>query len=888
MVLFILTLKQTSVTALNNQDKVKRRAKITYIILESDQTKINYILKNLKPILFFFAKHDIIVVSNKKKSMNDNKITTVSSLAKAIQSSTGNYLCFIDNGEILKRSGVNKISEIISKTNCDMYFSNYTDVNGDLVDICNQVSGYDYSKAVLPKNTALGLKIISRELAIKVRLPKDGLYEYINEASDKARDVHFIINPVVQNNLEISKSNEKLLDFAQSQIRTLDRRYYYGSIKSSNKVKKVLFIAPWVVIGGAEKVLFDLSTEFIKKNIKVDIFCTHKEGEWKDKFEKVGVKIHVSKKNSIKDKINEIDVLVRKNLYDVIHTSNTEYGYYYSPKLKYLPYKPVFIDTIHSQNNPLSEISSHYQAYIDKVITVNSTIKKLFVDKFVPEKMTAVLNGVDVSRYKVRSCDSRYDNKKLTFLGRISEEKNPLQFIKIAEKLSQKHPDWKYEVVGDGPMLKNMKAAAIKAGLKDKIVFLGFISEGSSKLIDSSCCVITSHTEGLPIVLLESLSMGVPVVSSNVGGIHEILSDGDNGYLVDSSDDTDLYVEKIEKLMYSYDEYEKISKSAVNSTLNYTAAKMAENTLDVYVQAMELNKNKFSKKTTIAMLSYNRTDAIERTLDTIYKNTDVPFDVLVLDNGSEKDTIDFLKKFNKRHSNFKVVFEKKNLGCPGGRHKMLKMIKSDYIVTIDNDMEVPKYWLRDLIIRMEEDEKIMGVCVKDIFPWGKIEFTGGSIAKDENGFYLFNAVNYNKDYNDLSTLEEMECDWLPGGATLWRGSVRDIAEHSLEYVNAFEDFDYSLQLVEKGYRTVNCPSVMFIHHHSSGFGKKQQSKEVKYISDRNNENGFILSLAAFFRRTGYVMRNDKIYSLLNIKEGATPKEVKRIVEDKASEIKSQN
>lgn len=887
LISWIYTLKQKGVIALNdNQKKVNKTAKISYILLETNDKKINNIINVIKKSSPFYKKNrEIIIVSDSNKINIDEKIIIKKSLKDAILSSSGSYLCFLEKGDIPRLSSLKKIYKIINKHNHDMYLSNYIDFEGNFVDIYDPLFGYDFTKATLPIHCIFGVKIISREIAIKVRLPKTGVYSYLNEVSDKTNDIYFIQRPIIQNTLSKNSANKKLMSFIQSQEETIVRRYYFSSIKPVNSVKKVLFIAPWLVIGGAEKVLFDLSSEFIKRNISVDIFCTHGGGEWKNKFKKIGTNVYISKKQTIYEKNDELFKLVNSKKYDVIHTSNTEYGHYFAPKVKELSYRPIFIDTIHSHNNPLVNFSHQYQACIDGIISVNNYIKDSLSDKIIPEKITPIHNGVSVSHIKVEDSKFRYNNKKISFIGRISEEKNPLQFVEIIKRLSEKHPDWKYDVVGDGPLLEKMKSVADKYKISEKIYFSGYIQDGASKLSSSSCCVITSFTEGLPIVLLEALSMGVPVVSSDVGGINEVLVDGDNGYLVSDPNDTDEYVKSIEKLLSSYNKYEKYTLNAISSTKDHTAKQMADNVLDLYNKYINSINNKFDKVTTIAMLSYNRKDAIEKTLDTIYRNTDVPFNVLVLDNGSESETIKFLNRFKKSHNNFKVIFEKKNLGCPGGRHKMLKMIKSDYVVTIDNDMEVPKFWLRDLIMKIEDNKNIMGVCVKDVFPWGKIEFTGGSISKDENGFYLFNAVNYNKNYNDLSTLEEIDCDWMPGGATLWRGNIHDIAEHSLEYINAFEDFDYSLQVIKKGYKVVNCPSVIFIHNHSSGFSKKQQSKEAKYISDRNNENGFIISLAAFFRRTGYIMRNDKIYNLLNISTDATPKEVKKLVESYAATLK---
>lgn len=299
--------------------------------------------------------------------------------------------------------------------------------------------------------------------------------------------------------------------------------------------------------------------------------------------------------------------------------------------------------------------------------------------------------------------------------------------------------------------------------------------------------------------------------------------------------------------------------------------------LNLYKKCLKKVGDKLNKLTTIAILSFNRKDAIKKTLDSIYRNTSLPFNIIILDNGSERETKNFLLDYMSKHKNINCIFEKKNIGCPGGRNKLLKIIKSDYIVTLDNDMEVSKLWLNDLILRIEENKKVVGVCAKYILPNKITQFASGTISKDDDGFYLFNANNYGQSYDDLMTLKEVECDWLPGGASLWRGDITDIAEHSKDYINAFEDYDYSIQISKKGYKMVNCPYVMFTHNHLVNMNDIQKEKEKKYIKDRYNKNGLILSLSAFYKRTGLIMRNDMVFNILNISKDTSPIEVCKIV-----------
>lgn len=882
--------KQTVLSALTTKDPDimfeedivrARKGEISYIISTDgggiDLSKIFGLYA-----LPLFDHKEIVVVSSEEVGITGawgRRVKRADTLPGAVMAAKGSYICLLTSRQTFIGNNAFEIKKIIESNPADIYIGNYKDRSGELVNIYPSGLKTDFSEAAIPADFANGLIIISREAAIRARLPKDSTFEYLLSVSDYTNKVAYIEKALIKAN---SDADRKENVAAQSAL--LKKRLIYSGKSRPEGIKKILFIVPYLVIGGAEKVLLDLVTEYRKKGLAVDIFCTHGRGDWAGRFEKTGAKVCVAKVGDMQSIVSQIYKQAEKGDYDVIHTSNTEYGHFFSLWAHKLKKRPVLVDTVHSQNNPLCLYTKRVQASLDAVITVNRIIKEKLSEEIEEDRLKVVYNGVSLPQMEPRSVDDKFAKPEITYLGRISDEKNPLEFVKIVAALAAKHADWRYRVIGDGPMLGKMQAFAKELKVGGKIEFLGAVKEGVREMKDSSCYVLTSYTEGLPITILEAINLGIPTVSSGVGGIPEVIKSGENGYLVEDPENTAAYVSAIEALFADKKNYKKMSQNNSRIATNYSAEKMAQEVLGVYSEALAKLPKPFTKRTTVAMLSYNRTSEIKRTLETIYKNTDIPFDVVVLDNKSEKDTRAYLTKLSKAKSNVEVIYSDCNLGCPKGRRKILESIKADYIVTMDNDMEVPKHWLRDLILRLEEDKKIMGVCVKDIFPWGKVEFTGGKIGEDMNGFALFMATNYRKNYDDLSTLEEFNCDWIPGGATLWRGNIKEIAEHAKEYVNAFEDFDYSLQIVRKGYRIVNCPNVMFVHNHASGYGKEQKQKEAKYLRDRNDAKGFLRSLAVFYKRTGFLIKNDVVFQSAGISLDATPKEVATILSKEARDV----
>ncbi len=117
------------------------------------------------------------------------------------------------------------------------------------------------------------------------------------------------------------------------------------------------------------------------------------------------------------------------------------------------------------------------------------------------------------------------------FIGRLEYQKDPLLFVEMMEFL----PEYSATIVGDGALAPMVKQEIVKRGLSGRVHMVGELSHGEALkiLATLSVVVLTSRWEGLPVLVLESMGMGVPVVSMNVSGLEEIIHDEVNGMLVE-------------------------------------------------------------------------------------------------------------------------------------------------------------------------------------------------------------------------------------------------------------------------------------------------------------------------------------------------------------------
>ena len=135
------------------------------------------------------------------------------------------------------------------------------------------------------------------------------------------------------------------------------------------------------------------------------------------------------------------------------------------------------------------------------------------------------------------------DKKKIIFVGRLVERKG-VRFLIEAFSLAARSIPHNLVIIGDGPERARLQADAQRLGIADRVVFTGMITDDALKQYYRCCSFFVlpavydkkGDTEGLGVVLLEAMSYKKPVIASSVGGITDIVVDGENGLLVPPSD----------------------------------------------------------------------------------------------------------------------------------------------------------------------------------------------------------------------------------------------------------------------------------------------------------------------------------------------------------------
>ena len=331
-------------------------------------------------------------------------------------------------------------------------------------------------------------------------------------------------------------------------------------IKTSNKINILMFF-PWMITGGADRFNLSLINGLDKEKYNVIVILTEpNKNVLRQEFEKHAIVYDLTSFINQKYWLAFVNYIIEKEDINVIFNSNSKFGYYVLPYLKARYSKLPIIDYIHmeewyNRNGGYSRYSSMLDSIIDKTLVCNENSKNILQEHFGrrEEDMKTVYVGVDEdefdpAKYNKEKLLEKYSLDKnkhiLSYICRISEQKRPILLLAIINKLKEVRKDFKVLVVGEGNLLSKMKAKAKELNLDDYIQFLGNIEQTEEIYKISDLTINCSIKEGIALTSYESLSMGVPIISSNVGGQAELIDENTGILITCRQNEKDIYKEE--------------------------------------------------------------------------------------------------------------------------------------------------------------------------------------------------------------------------------------------------------------------------------------------------------------------------------------------------------
>ncbi|MCX5696728.1 MAG: glycosyltransferase family 4 protein [Candidatus Omnitrophica bacterium] len=198
--------------------------------------------------------------------------------------------------------------------------------------------------------------------------------------------------------------------------------------------------------------------------------------------------------------------------------------------------------------------------FSDKIIVVSDHDRKIGLKLYIgsPEKYRLIHYGIDYNEFLKSNRDARkefglaHEDLVVGMVSCFKPQKAPQDFIALARAVREGLDGVKFILAGDGVLRNQLRRLIKRYKLEKNVTLLGWRRDIPQFLSCLDVFVLTSLWEGLPIAALEALASSLPVVATDTGGIREVISDGDNGFLLSPGDMSGL-AEKVTALLKDKD-----------------------------------------------------------------------------------------------------------------------------------------------------------------------------------------------------------------------------------------------------------------------------------------------------------------------------------------------
>jgi len=418
--------------------------------------------------------------------------------------------------------------------------------------------------------------------------------------------------------------------------------------------------------------------------------------------------------------------------------------------------------------------------------------------------------------------------------------------------------------------------------------------------LDLYLCV--SRNEGTPNPCLESAACGVPLLTTRVGTMPELVRHGINGFFVEPDqedissklrllrDNPDLrgrmaqqIREDIQQWDWSVraDAYRRMFEQTLNGqqTIGAVTTQVFDapeaGTEDPGVRAdpvdpagikeavmkaarsklLLLPDNFFAERQeteiTVVILSQGRVELTLNAIRSLRDNVALPFKLLLIDNGSSLSVKNKLTQSCSEYDFIKLILLDENLGCAGGRMFSLDHVETRYVMFIDNDIEICPGALEHLLYALESNPELLGAAGTVILPNGLVQLCGGDYWTNE-GVVFHELLGSGLRFDDPLLGGSGPCKWINGGATMFRKSAFDTHPFDLLMQGYYEDLEWCYRLNQMGAgRFYKSAEALILHYHE--FAALQESI---LTADRHEQaKKYLESIAHFYKIHGTIIQN---------------------------------
>jgi len=371
---------------------------------------------------------------------------------------------------------------------------------------------------------------------------------------------------------------------------------------------RVVFVHHRLVCGGAEQALFDLVSLMDKTKFDVSVFIQHDDGAWDQKFRDAGIKVvydyscrkptlnPITKAGNIIKRFRTQEAYKRngKGLLDVCFPGGINIVVSYSvweneqmvfaqnaKTVKYIhgdvATNQIYRDDALSSINMLSKF--------EKIVCVSQTACESFCSYTGLHQNVEAhynpLNSQNVKTLAENNVDLPLDAPLICAVGRLSPEKGFERLIVIHKRLLEQGVFHRLVIVGDGEDRQFLKRLVKATGTEETVILAGYQINPYPYMKNSRFLVNSSFTEGLPVIAMEALCLGVPIITP-IPAVAEIFGQENCG-LITENDNASLEA-GIKRMLVDEEFYQQVKAGAVKRSAFFDGKRMVTEVEDMFVK----------------------------------------------------------------------------------------------------------------------------------------------------------------------------------------------------------------------------------------------------------------------------------------------------------------
>lgn len=592
----------------------------------------------------------------------------------------------------------------------------------------------------------------------------------------------------------------------------------------------VLYVAPWVDLGGSDKGTIDWFRTIDRSRFAPSLITTQpSDNRWLYQVEPYA------------DEVWELPELmpgagfpafilgfIESRRIRVVHIMNSRLAFDLMPDMTCLSSPPAIVVQFHAEEPDRSGyvryVATRYDNLVDRYSVTSRQLKRALGEYAVaPSRIEVIHTGIDAAGdfdpEHVEPFGGLGDQPAILWPGRLTEQKDPHLTLDVIAALKARGTAFTLHVVGDGHLKPELERRAAALGVAERIRWHLPSQDMVRWYRSCDLLLMTSVFEGVPYVLYESLAMGVPAVVPALPGNVEFM-DADGGVLVDPRDDVEAYASAVAALLA--DEPRRRAMGACSRArmlADYSLRDMAAAHEALYADVLrhlpatarhrsDPLEDADDDRPRPAPIVLARQPAPERTvgivvpchrhglfvgecIDSIRAQTLEPSRVVIVDDGSDDlETIDALDRLE-RDDDVTVLRLGENRGPSTARNRALRELETSYVLPLDADDKLLPDALERMVLQLE-------ACPPDV----------GFVYPHAQHFGNRRDFVVSPSYNLFLLLRGNYC---PAPALFDRRVFAAGVAYPEQIVFGHEDWDLILQLADRGVHGVPADRPTFLY-----------------------------------------------------------------------------